>query len=492
MDSNIQQCEGVYEALAKIVGAENVTREECDLICYEKDFSLSSTAQEFLPDFAIHTRTTEQASEVVKLANKNKMPIVPRGGGTGPWGGAIPVNGGIVIDMRKMDRILDMDEENGTVTVQAGVLIWNLVKYLEKRGFFVADRPETWFAAVIGARTQTNGIGHYNLRYGRFVDQIVCLEVVLPTGEVIKTGPPKVYDPSSGYDLTRLFSNAEGTLGVITEVTLKIHPLPEHRVVEVVEFPTYQDAVEIVMEIRDSGIVPETIETMDGTRYGKLLQAVYIDPEEPYHPSRVSVLRRPPPEVPKDAGVMIIAYAGVKKLLEVQVELVHEICQIMGGKLVPDWCQEALIASKEAYPHNATPHDNVLMGKPFKYIFDITVPLERTAEVFKAYRKLIDKYKVEPRGVETVYCTPHFHAVMCGQIYIDERDEAEVEIARRFVEEIHQFVISLGGGIGGSSGIGTMRIRYAKEQHGPALELMRKIKRLLDPNNIMNPGKKFE
>ena len=117
-------------------------------------------------------------------------------------------------------------------------------------GFFMADKPGSWFAATIGARTQTDGIGYYNSRYGQFVDQIVCLEVVLPTGEVIKTGPPKVYDPSSGYDLTRLFSNAEGTLGIVTEVTLRIFPLPEHRVVEVTEFPSYEDLTKAVVAIR--------------------------------------------------------------------------------------------------------------------------------------------------------------------------------------------------------------------------------------------------
>ena len=491
MDSNTQRLEDIYKALVNIVGSENVTREECDLICYEKDFSLSPTTQEFIPDFAMHIRTTEQASEVVKLANRYKMPIVPRGGGTNQWGGAIPVNGGIVIDMRKMDRILDVDEENHTVTVQGGVVLWNFVKHLEKRGFFMADKPGSWFAATIGARTQTNGIGYYNLRYGQFADQIICLEVVLPTGEVIKTGPPKVYDPGSGYDLTRLFSNAEGTLGIVTEVTLRIYPLPEHRVVEVIEFPTYEDMIKAVVAIRDSGLVPETIETMDGKRYSRWLHAIYIDAKEPYSSSRVSVLRRPPPEVVNDAGVMMIACAGLKRLVGAQIELVNEICQGFGGKLAPDWCQQALVASKNTYPHNPTPHDSVLMGKPFKYVFDATMPPEHGTEVFRAYLKLVDKYRVESRGMETVYCAPDFHAVMCAQIYVDERDEAEVEVARKFMDEMHRFVINLGGGVGGCGGIGMMRMQYVKDQHGPALELMKEIKRLLDPNNIMNPGKIF-
>ena len=492
MGSNIQQFEDVYEALVKIVGAENVTREDYDLICYEKDFSLSSTAQKFMPDFAIHVRTTRQASEVVQLANRYKMPIVPRGGGTGPWGGAIPVNGGIVIDMRKMDRILNVDKENSTVTVQAGVVIWNLVKHLEKCGVCVADKPESWFAATIGARTQTDGIGYYNSKYGRFIDQIVCLQVVLPTGEVIKTGPSRVYDPGSGYDLTRLFSNAEGTLGIITEVTLKIHPLPGHRVVEVVEFPAYEDVVKAVVAIRDSGLVPETLETMDGKRYSRRLHAIYIDAQEPYYPTKVSVLRQPPPEVTKEAGIMLIAFAGVKKLVATQVELVHEICQKFGGKSVPDWCKEALIASKETYPHNPAPHDSILMGKPFKYVLSATMPLESSIEVYRAFLKIVDKYNVESRGMEAIYCAPDFHAIICAQAYIDERNKDEVKVARKLIDEMHRFVVSLGGGIGGFGGIGTMRMQYVSSRRVPTLELMKKVKRLLDPNNIMNPGKKFK
>jgi glycolate oxidase len=491
MNSSNRDSDQVFSALVEITGEENVTREECDLICYEKDFSLSPTTRTFMPDFAIQIRTAKQASEVLKLANRHKIPIIPRGGGTSPWGGAIPLNGGIVIDMRKMDVIVDLDEKNRTVTVQGGVSIWNLTNHLEKYGYFVADKPETWFSAMIGARTQTDGVGHFNSRYGRFIDQIVRLEVVLPSGEIIKTGPSGVYDPASGYDLTRLFSNAEGTLGIITEVTLRIHPVPEHRAVEVIEFATFEDAVKTVAAIRDSGPVPETLETMDGTRYGRLLQAVYVDADEHYHPSKVSVLRRPPPEVRRDEGIMIVACAGSNQFVEAQKDIIHDMCKKHGGSTVPDWCRTALIAARATYPHNPTPHDNLLMGKPFKYVMDVAVPLERTVDVYKAYCALVEKYKVEPRGVETVYCAPDFSAAMSAQIFVDERDEAEVSLASKIVDELHRFVMTLGGGIGGVSGLGSMLSRYAEDQHGQALELMKKIKRLLDPNNIMNPGKKF-
>ncbi len=471
----------MYRALVDIVGSENVTREKCDLICYEKDFSLISTSLEYMPDYVIHVKTTEQTSEVVKLANKYRIPMVPRGGGTNQWGGSIPVKGGIVLDMRKMKSILSVDEENRTVTVQGGAVVRDVVNHLKKRGFFIADKPDSWFAATIGARTQTNGIGYYNLRYGRFVDQVVRLEVVLPTGEVIKTGPSTVYDPSSGYDLTRLFSNAEGTLGIVTEVTLRIHRLPEHRVVELIEFPTYENLIKAVMAIRDSGLVPETIETLDGACYHSYVQGTYAE-----------LYKEPSPEVPRDMGAMIVAYAGVRKLVEAQVELAHELGRKFGGRPASNRLLEALVASKETHPYNPFPRSAALVGKPAKYVFDGTVPLESTANVFGAYLKLVDKYKVEPFGIETVNCAPDFHSAVCARIYVDESDEAEIEVARKFEDEMQRYVIGIRGGIGGCGGIGIMRVRYAEAQHGPALQVMKKIKRLLDPNDIMNPGKKLE
>ena len=166
----------LFSALCQAVGPENVSRERCDLVCYAKDFSIALPPSQTHPAFVVQPETTQQVSDVVALANTHGMPLVPRGGGTGMWGGAVPMNGSAVLDMRRMDRILQIDEEKRTVTVQAGVLMRRLVTYLERRGFFVADQPESWFAATVGARTQANGIGYlYNSRYGHSVSQVLCL-----------------------------------------------------------------------------------------------------------------------------------------------------------------------------------------------------------------------------------------------------------------------------------------------------------------------------
>lgn len=473
------QSADVFGDLVQIVGAENATREQCDLVCYEKDFSVSSTSSRFLPDFVVQPETTEHVSAVVKLANRYRIPLVPRGGGTGMWGGAVPTHGGIVLDMRKMHRILDVDEEKRLVTVQAGVLVRGLATYLEKRGFFVADKPESWFSATIGARTQANGIGYlYNLRYGRSVGQVLCLEVVLPTGEVIRTGPPKIYDPASGYDLTRLFSCTEGTLGIVTEVTLRIYKLPEYRVFRIIAFPAYAEMISAVMAIRDSGLVPETIETMDGISYRLYLQGVNAGKVSPQHISRTM-------------GAMVIGCAGVKKIAEAQVDFTQEICTRFGGNPSPDGCVEAWAAFRETYPINPFPLYTALMKKPIKYVLDATVHLESTPDVVRAYHRLLDKYGVESHGIVSVHCAPDFHAAVYAQAYVDERNEKEIETIRQMQDEIHNYVTSIGGGIGGAGGIGLMRMEYGKNQYASALDFMKRLKQILDPNNIMNPGKKL-
>jgi glycolate oxidase len=479
MGSTLDQSADVFGELAQIVGSENATREQCDLVCYEKDFSVHSASPRSLPDFVVQPATNDQVSAVVKLANRHRMPLVPRGGGTGMWGGAVPAHRGILLDMRKMDRILEVDEEKRLVTVQAGVLVRALAVYLEKRGFFLADKPESWFSATIGARTQSNGIGYlYNSRYGQSVDQIVCLVVVLPTGEVIRTGPPKIYDPASGYDLTRLFSCAEGTLGIVTEVTFRIYKLPEHRALRCLEFPSYQDMTGAVAAIRDSGLVPETIETMDGISYRLYVKGT--------NAGKASSRR-----ISRAMGAMVIGYAGIKKTAEAQIDWTQEICARFHGTPAPDGCVEAWTAFRETYPVNPFPLHSALKKKPVKYILDATVHLESTSDVVRTYHDLLDKYGIESHGLVAVHCAPDFHAVLYAQAYVDERNEKEVQTFQQMQDEIHNYVISIGGGIGGAGGIGLMRMEYGKSQYASALDLMRRLKQALDPNNIMNPGKKL-
>ena len=472
--------ENILIDLINIVGKENVTIEECDLVCYEKDYSLISDLVQIKPDFVVHPETTEHVLEIVRLANRWKIPVVPRGGGTGMWGGAIPSDGGIVLDMRKMDRIINVDEEKRTVTVQSGVLVRNLANYLEKRGFFVADKPESWFAATVGARTQGNGIGYYyNSRFGQSTDQVICLEVVLPTGEVIRTGPLKVYDPASGYDFTSLFSNAEGTLGIITQVTLRIYKLPERRVVEIFEFPSYKSMIEAVMAIRDSGLIPETLETMDRTNYQSYSQNAY----------RVLASNE---RVSKYGGVMVIGYAGIDKLIGSQIEVTQDICNRFEGNLTPNSFVETWKRLKEAYPVNPFPIHTALMSKPVKYVLDAIVPLESTTGLIEVYHNLVDKYGIVSHGIAAVHCAPDFHSIVYAKAYVDEREEKEIDTVRKIEDELYNYVKNVDGGIGGFGGIGISRLRYGEDQYGSTLNLAKKLKQTFDPNNIINPGKKFK
>jgi FAD/FMN-containing dehydrogenase len=301
---------------------------------------------------------------------------------------------------------------------------------------------------------------------------------VLPTGEVLRTGPAKTYDPASGYDLARLFSCAEGTLGIVTEVTLRIYKLPDHRVMRLIAFPAYEEMIRAVMALRDSGLVPETLETMDGLSYRLYFQGV--------NAGKVS-----PQQIPRTMGALVIGYAGVKKIAEAQVDFTQELCTRFSGKPAPDGCVEAWTAFRETYPINPFPLYTALMKKPIKYVLDATVHLEATPDVVRAYHGLLDKHGVESHGIVAVHCSPDFHAAVYAQAYVDERNDQEIETIRQLQDDIHRYVISIGGGIGGAGGLGLIRREYGKHQYAPALEFMKRLKQILDPNNIMNPGKKF-
>jgi len=471
--------ENILIDLINTVGKENVTIEECDLVCYEKDYSLISDLVQIKPDFVVQPETTQHVSEIVRLANRWKIPIVPWGGGTGMWGGAIPSDGGIVLDMRKMNRIINLDEEKRTVTVQSGVLVKNLADHLEKRGFFVADKPESWFSATVGARTQVNGIGcYYNSRFGQSTDQVICLEVVLPTGEIVRTGALKVCTPASGYDFTSLFSNAEGTLGIVTEVSLRIYKLPERRLVEIFEFPSYRSMIEAVMAIRDSGLIPETLETMDRTNYQSYFQNEH----------RILVSNE---RVSKFGGVMVIGYAGIDKLIESQIKVTRDICDRYQGKLTPNSLVEAYKSLKETYPVNPFPIHTALKGKPVKYVLDAIVPLESTTGLIELYHNLVDEHRIASYGIAAVHCAPDFHSAVYAKAYVDEREEKEIDTVRKIEAELYNYVKNVGGGIGGSGGIGISKLPYGEDQYESTLSLAKKLKQTLDPNNIINPGKKL-
>jgi FAD/FMN-containing dehydrogenase len=297
--------------------------------------------------------------------------------------------------------------------------------------------------------------------------------VVLPDGQIIRTGSPHVSDPAFGYDLTRLFSNAEGTLGIITEVTFRMYRLPEHQIITMYKFPNFTETINAVIAIRDSGLVPETLETMDGMSY-----CIYAKE------ARAK-------ETSENIGAMVIGNAGAEKLIRSQVELTQEICDRYKGTVTPDTCVERWKAFRETYPVNPFPLQSAAKKKPIKYVLDAVVPLASTAELVSVYHGLVEKYGVESREFSARHCAPDFQSVVYARAYVDERDKKNCAAVRKMEAELYCTIRKLGGGIGGAGGIGLTRLPYANNGEAPASDLGKKLKRLLDANNIMNPGKKF-
>lgn len=467
--------ENVYKQMERVVGQEGITGEPCDRACYTRDWGPLPTSQEYLPDLIVRPRTTEEVSGVLKIANRYRIPIVPWGGATSMQRGCVPVKGGIVVDTSSMNRILEIDEESRLVRVQAGVVIKDLDHELEKRGLYYGDRPASWLRTMVGGRISVNGGGAFGPRWGRAIDQVISLEVVLSTGEIIRTGP-KVYEPSAGYDLTRLFLSSEGTLGVITEATLKVYPKPDYRKVDYITYPRWEGMIKNIGRMLQAGLAPEIMTCHDGTRYKH-----YIE-------KKLSAERKKMPEVPPDMGSILIGFAGKKELVEVQRKAMIEVIKEDDGELGDPEIADLWWETRQGL---FNPWPRTQEKKRFATI-DFAVPIGKIGQVFRTYLHLSKKYHLEMYGGGTFHNAPDMFPTLTFAMFIDQRDQSECERWLKYVEEMAHAAIDAGGTIAGISGVGSIKAPFFKDQwDGAAFEVMRNIKNLFDPHHIMNPGKKF-
>jgi len=252
MDTTIKQ------ALREIVDAENFTDSLIDLIAYSKDAS----EHRHRPDAAVWPVNTEQISAIMKLANREKFPVTPRGAGTSLAGLAVPEKGGLILDLGRMDKIIDINIEDRLAVVQPGVVYADLDRALSPHGFFFPPDPASGSVCTLGGNVATNAGGIKGAKYGTTKDYVLALEVVLPDGRILHTGS-KCMKSVSGYDLTRLFVGSEGTLGVVTEITFKVNPKPPMNSTSMATFETLEDAGRAVSEIMHSGIIPSALEVVD-------------------------------------------------------------------------------------------------------------------------------------------------------------------------------------------------------------------------------------
>ena len=454
--------EQIITELQSIVGKSNVTTEMADRICYSYD----ATQKSFLPEVVVHPGSTPEISEIVKLANRERIPVFPRGAGSGFSGGSLPTKGGIVLCTERLDRILEIDEENLIATVEPGVVTEQFQKEVEKRGLFYPPDPASLKFSTLGGNVAECAGGPRCVKYGVTKDFILGLEVVTPTGDIITTGGPTMKGVV-GYDLTKLLCGSEGTLGIITRIVIKLLPLPEAKQTMLVLFDSIDGAAQAVSAIIRGKIIPTTLEFMDGRTIDCVRQATGL-------------------EVPDEArAVLIIEVDGDREFLDKQVARIAEIIRPLG--VVETRVATTSEESEALWQIRRSVSASLRKVNPDKFNEDICVPRSKVPEMIRKVDAIAERY-----GIAIVNFGHAGDGNIHVNIMIDKKIPGEMEKAEKAIEDVFKGALELGGTMSGEHGVGIAKAAYIPLEITPvAAEYMKAIKRALDPNNILNPGKIF-
>ncbi|KZN96704.1 FAD-linked oxidase C-terminal domain-containing protein [Aeribacillus composti] len=450
------------EEIKSIVKTGKVLIDESDRFSYSFDGSFGT----FLPDVVIQTKSVEELASLVKLANREKIPVYPRGQATSLSGGPLPVKGGMVLDLSVLDDVLEIHEEDLIAVVSPGVLTADIHKAAEKKGLMYPPDPSSSHVSTIGGNLAENSGGPRGLKYGVTKDYVIGLEVITPEGEIIHTGGRTVKNVT-GYDLTKLIVGSEGTLGIITKAILRLLPKPPASETIMAVFDSLVDAGSAISKILSSGILPAKMELMD--------QA-----------SIVAVENYEPLGLPVDAeAIILIELDGHPLALKDEIKQAAELCYLVGARAVRIPKNEAEKA--EIWKARKLVSPAIVRIKPTKISEDATVPRSKIPQMCARLQEIRDKYNV--------------HLVVFGHagdgnlhpnIICDKNDKEEMRRVEQAVAEIFTAAVELGGTLSGEHGIGTMKAPFMEMELGPVgLDMMKRIKKVWDPNNIMNPGKIF-
>jgi len=452
--------EKIKQALVEIVGEENYTDSLIDMV----SFSYDASEHSHRPTCAVWPETADQVSEILKLSNREKIPVIPRGAGTGLSGMAVPIEGGIILDLSRMNSIVKISIEDRLAIVQPGVVYVDLEKALAPSGFFFPPDPASGKVSTLGGNVATNAGGLKGAKYGTTRDYVLGLQIVLPDGRIMRTGS-KTMKSVSGYDLTRLFVGSEGTLGVVTEIILKINPKPTATSTALATFDSLEDAGRAINQIMHSGIIPSALEILGKETLAAINQNTDLNL----------------PEV--DAMLLAETDGYTQEETDYQIEKVirnfkennaKEVKQARTDKEVEDlWA-----ARKSAYAVLARIKTHFVLE-------DVTVPMTNIAELLKGVEEISKRHDIQ--------IATFGHAGdgnLHPQILYDGYDPEQVRRMEEASADLFKLAIDLDGTLTGEHGIGLAKAPYMTLEHDPAaMDVMRHIKKMFDPNNILNPGK---
>jgi glycolate oxidase len=452
--------EKIKKALIDIVGEENFTDSLIDLVSYSYDASEHSHR----PSCAVWAETPEQVSEILKLADTERIPVIPRGAGTGLSGMSVPIKGGIVLDLNHMNKILKISIEDRLAVVQPGVVYDDLERALVPHGFFFPPDPASGKVCTLGGNVATNAGGLKGAKYGTTRDYVLGLQVVLTDGRIMRTGS-KTMKSVSGYDMTRLLVGSEGTLGVITEITLKISPRPTATSTALATFGNLEDAGRALSETMYSGIIPSALEILGR----KTILAINQNTDLGL------------PEV--DAIILVETDGYTEEETDYQM---NKVIKVFKKNNADDIKQaKAKEEAKKLWTARKSAYAVLARIKTHFVLEDITVPMSRIAEMLKGVEAIAERHNIQ--------IATYGHAGdgnLHPQILYDGYDPEQVKSMEAATAELFKLSIDLGGTLTGEHGIGLSKASFMTLEHDPvAMDMMRSIKKTFDPNNILNPGK---
>ncbi len=452
----------VFRQLQKISGKQFVTKEKEERLCYSYD----ATGNSFLPDVIIFPGSEKEVVQILQLASKENLIVVPRGAGSGMTGGAVPIKGGLVLVTSRMNQIFDVDENNFLVKVQPGAIVSDIHKTVEEKGLFYPPDPASSSVCTIGGNIGECAGGPRAVKYGVTRDYVLGLSAVLPSGEVIQTGVSTAKGVA-GYDLTRLIVGSEGTLAVVTQITLKLLPKPATIKTMAIFFDSIQKAAKTVSGIMKEAVVPRCVEYLDEACLDLIKDHLSFELPESIKAMLIIELDGDVKSVEKDAQ-------NIKALC-----FSYEALDVMVAKDEIE-AQKLWDARKALSPILYKIANN-------KINEDIVVPIDKIPDMVQVTQNI-----QKTSGLKVV---SFGHAgdgnIHCNIMY-NKADKNELKRAKKAVDELFDATLRLGGTITGEHGVGVTKIKYLVQEIGAVqIELMKGIKKVFDPQNILNPGKIF-
>jgi glycolate oxidase len=450
----------VKNELKGIVGVDRYLDEKEDLLIYSYDAFMVKSQ----PEVVLFPVTTEEVSKIMIVATREKIPVTPRGAATNLTGGSVPTRGGIALTFTKMNKILDIDKGNRVAVVQPGVVNMDFQKELAKYGLYYPPDPGSMAVTTMGGNVAENAGGPRAVKYGVTKDYLLGMEVVLASGQVLRTGG-KTIKNVTGYNLTQLFCGSEGTLGLITEIILKLIPLPEAKRTLQAAYQNLGDAGKTVLKVLEMGILPVALELLDKTFINIIEDYTHIG-------------------LPRGAeALLLIEVDGPEAGVIDQADRLTKLCQEMGAHEIK--LAKTAAENDEIWRARRSAYGAEARLRPTAIAEDCTVPVTKLVTMFHEVGKIAQKYNL------LIPIVAHAgDGNLHPQILTDIREKEEMERVVKAIDEISMKAVELGGTLTGEHGIGIAKRDILSFEIGDAaMEITRNLKRVFDPLNILNPDK---